>query len=205
MWGVVVMFGPTTVGPDLVTWPRLPFAVVVGAVAFFAVGFVDVRVELRPSTKLIYQLVAASAVTAPGWGCNLIGVHYLDQLATIAWLVLCVNVLDLSGRSSPSALPELPQRARVSMLGPPPTFRTTPRRFSSTCATRSTCRSDRSMRPGSGAVGTRIGRTRLWRRCRAFPAGLRPSVGSPVLLSSGNGRAGCTRCRGRCPRPSPAT
>lgn len=70
----------------------LVFAV---AVAMAAVGLYDDYIRLKPSTKLIAQLAAASALVALGSVIPVTGKPVADQLITIFWFVSITNAFNL--------------------------------------------------------------------------------------------------------------
>ena len=82
----VVVFG---IGREL--------AVLVGAAStMFLVGFVDDVVSLKPSTKLIAQIAAASILLFFGYRLNWVHSSYtLDTILTLVWVVGMTNAFNL--------------------------------------------------------------------------------------------------------------
>ncbi len=65
------------------------------AVMIFALGLVDDLVRLRPSTKLIGQLVAASVLLMSGIGVWLTGIYVVDVMVSLFWFIGITNALNL--------------------------------------------------------------------------------------------------------------
>ena len=90
--------------PDAAAQPWLAFALLAGAALMFCVGLWDDIKPLRPATKLLCQLVAASLFVYMGGGFTLTHVYVLDLLLTYMWFVgitNAVNMLDnMDGLSS---------------------------------------------------------------------------------------------------------
>ena len=65
-----------------------------GSVAFAAIGFLDDRLEFRPSTKVFYQLLAA--IVPVLFGLRLRGFPpVLTVIGAIVWIVIVVNAVNL--------------------------------------------------------------------------------------------------------------
>lgn len=67
----------------------------VAAVMIFALGLVDDLVQLRPSTKLIGQLAAASVLLMSGIGVWLTGSYLVDVTLSLFWFIGITNALNL--------------------------------------------------------------------------------------------------------------
>ena len=67
----------------------------VAAVMIFALGLVDDLVQLRPSTKLIGQLAAASVLLMSGIGVWLTGFYIVDVMVSLFWFIGITNALNL--------------------------------------------------------------------------------------------------------------
>ena len=67
----------------------------VAAVMIFALGLVDDLVQLRPSTKLVGQLAAASVLLMSGIGVWLTGSYLVDVTVSLFWFIGITNALNL--------------------------------------------------------------------------------------------------------------
>jgi len=76
--------------PDLVL-----ASVLLGAGVLFVAGWLDDRIELRPRTKLLFQLGAASQLIYFGGGMTVTGWPLLDAALSYAWLVGITNAVNL--------------------------------------------------------------------------------------------------------------
>jgi len=65
------------------------------AVMIFALGLVDDLVQLRPTTKLVGQLVAASVLLMSGIGVWLTGFYIVDVMVSLFWFIGITNALNL--------------------------------------------------------------------------------------------------------------
>ena len=65
------------------------------AVMIFTLGFVDDLVQLRPSTKLVGQLAAASVLLMSGIGVWLTGYYVVDVMVSLFWFIGITNALNL--------------------------------------------------------------------------------------------------------------
>ena len=65
------------------------------AVMIFALGLIDDLVRLRPSAKLVGQLVAASVLLMSGIGVWLTGVYIVDVMVSLFWFIGITNALNL--------------------------------------------------------------------------------------------------------------
>ena len=65
------------------------------AVMIFALGLIDDLVRLRPSAKLVGQLVAASVLLMSGIGVWLTGVYIVDVMVSLFWFIGTTNALNL--------------------------------------------------------------------------------------------------------------
>ena len=65
------------------------------AVMIFALGLVDDLVQLRPSTKLVGQLAAASVLLMSGVGVWLTGYYVVDVMISLFWFIGITNALNL--------------------------------------------------------------------------------------------------------------
>ena len=65
------------------------------AVMIFALGLVDDLVQLRPSTKLVGQLAAASVLLMSGIGVWLTGYYVVDVMVSLFWFIGITNALNL--------------------------------------------------------------------------------------------------------------
>ena len=76
--------------PDLIL-----ASVLLGAGVLFVAGWLDDRIELRPRTKLLFQLGAASQLIYFGGGMTVTGWPLLDAALSYAWLVGITNAVNL--------------------------------------------------------------------------------------------------------------
>lgn len=76
--------------PDLIL-----ASVLLGAGVLFVAGWLDDRIELRPRTKLLFQLGAASQLIYFGGGMTVTGLPLLDAALSYAWLVGITNAVNL--------------------------------------------------------------------------------------------------------------
>ena len=67
----------------------------VAAIMIFALGLVDDLVEVRPSTKLIGQLAAASVLLLSGIGVWFTGSYLVDVTVSLFWFIGITNALNL--------------------------------------------------------------------------------------------------------------
>jgi UDP-GlcNAc:undecaprenyl-phosphate GlcNAc-1-phosphate transferase len=67
----------------------------IAAVMIFALGLVDDLVQLRPSTKLVGQLAAASMLLISGVGVWLTGSYLVDVTVSLFWFIGITNALNL--------------------------------------------------------------------------------------------------------------
>ena len=65
------------------------------AVMIFALGLIDDLVHLRPSAKLVGQLVAASVLLMSGIGVWLTGFYIVDVMVSLFWFIGITNALNL--------------------------------------------------------------------------------------------------------------
>ena len=65
------------------------------AVMIFALGLVDDLVQLRPTTKLVGQLVAAAVLLMSGIGVWLTGFYIVDVMVSLFWFIGITNALNL--------------------------------------------------------------------------------------------------------------
>ena len=65
------------------------------AVMIFALGLIDDLVRLRPSAKLVGQLVAASVLLMSGIGVWLTGFYIVDVMVSLFWFIGITNALNL--------------------------------------------------------------------------------------------------------------
>ena len=65
------------------------------AVMIFALGLIDDLVGLRPSAKLVGQLVAASVLLMSGIGVWLTGFYIVDVMVSLFWFIGITNALNL--------------------------------------------------------------------------------------------------------------
>ncbi len=87
---VPTLVGAVALGPVAPIWPIL------AAVAtLFAVGLVDDLRSLKPSTKLVAQIAAASLLVYQGFGLHWTSSLTLDSLLTIFWIVGITNAFNL--------------------------------------------------------------------------------------------------------------
>ncbi|HWK10476.1 MAG TPA: hypothetical protein VNR64_10520 [Vicinamibacterales bacterium] len=71
----------------------LPLAIVSGGM--FALGLIDDLVKLKPMSKLVGQIVVASAFPLLGGGSNWLGPGTLDGAAAMVWIVAITNASNL--------------------------------------------------------------------------------------------------------------
>jgi UDP-GlcNAc:undecaprenyl-phosphate GlcNAc-1-phosphate transferase len=71
------------------------FAVLIGASALCALGAIDDRIHVKPATKIIAQLVAASLVIALGYQTRLFASPALNLAASFFWIVAITNAVNL--------------------------------------------------------------------------------------------------------------
>ena len=67
----------------------------IAAIMIFVLGLVDDLVQLRPSTKLVGQLAAASVLLMSGIGVWLTGSYLVDVTVSLFWFVGVTNALNL--------------------------------------------------------------------------------------------------------------
>ena len=65
------------------------------AVMIFTLGLVDDLFQLRPTAKLVGQLVAASVLLMSGIGVWLTGVYIVDVMVSLFWFIGITNALNL--------------------------------------------------------------------------------------------------------------
>lgn len=70
-------------------------AVLFAAMAIFVMGLVDDILRLRPSTKLVAQIAAASALVYFGFRLNWLESRLLDSVVTMVWVVGLTNAFNL--------------------------------------------------------------------------------------------------------------
>jgi len=70
-------------------------SIFLGAGILFVAGWLDDRIELRPRTKLLFQLGAASQLIYFGGGMSPTGWPLLDAALSYAWLVGITNAVNL--------------------------------------------------------------------------------------------------------------
>lgn len=76
--------------------PLSAFEALVGASSLaFLVGLVDDFIQLRPLTKLVGQLLAASILLTSGIGLWLTGIYLVDALLSLLWFVGITNAVNL--------------------------------------------------------------------------------------------------------------
>jgi UDP-GlcNAc:undecaprenyl-phosphate GlcNAc-1-phosphate transferase len=75
------------------SWPV--WALLGGALVMLVVGVLDDFRPLKPQTKLIAQILVASAMATLGLQLRLTGFASLDVLVTLAWFVAITNALNL--------------------------------------------------------------------------------------------------------------
>jgi len=86
-----------TVVPLLAAGPQDPkvLVLVVGALLIAGVGLIDDLRTIKPQTKLLGQLVAATLVVAMGLRLELGGSDELDMILTLLWIVAITNAFNL--------------------------------------------------------------------------------------------------------------
>ena len=87
--------GGGEVAPQAVVPLTPPVGLVVAALLAGAVGLWDDVRRLRPSTKLVGQVAAASMLLMTGIGVWLTGIYVLDVLISLFWFVGITNALNL--------------------------------------------------------------------------------------------------------------
>ncbi len=70
-------------------------ALLLGAVGMFATGLADDLWDLRPVTKLVLQLAAASVLVSGGLVVHLTGTTVIDVVVTVCWFVAITNAVNL--------------------------------------------------------------------------------------------------------------
>ena len=65
------------------------------AVMIFALGLVDDLVQMRPATKLVGQVAAASVLLMSGIGVWLTGIYVVDVMVSLFWFIGITNALNL--------------------------------------------------------------------------------------------------------------
>ncbi|MDH4065318.1 MAG: hypothetical protein OEW19_13040, partial [Acidobacteriota bacterium] len=88
--GAVMLTAMLVSGLSLQAWLLIAAAAVLGVV-----GLIDDIRAIRPQTKLVAQLLVASALAASGLTLGLTRVAALDQLITVIWLVGLSNAFNL--------------------------------------------------------------------------------------------------------------
>lgn len=75
---------------------RDPLALLlVGSVIMFAVGLIDDRLHIKPSTKLIGEIIAVAMPIALGAAINLTPWHLVNVLITFFWFLGIINAVNL--------------------------------------------------------------------------------------------------------------
>jgi UDP-GlcNAc:undecaprenyl-phosphate GlcNAc-1-phosphate transferase len=75
-------------------WPAVP-ALLLGATLLFLLGLADDVIRLRPATKLVGQVVAASGLVAAGVQAGFTDIRFLAIPVTILWIVGVTNAFNL--------------------------------------------------------------------------------------------------------------
>ena len=88
--GAVLLTSAMAPGVTRQIWPLIAAGATLGLV-----GLVDDLRPIRPQTKLVAQLLVASALAGSGLTLGLTDVAALDQLMTVAWLVALSNAFNL--------------------------------------------------------------------------------------------------------------
>lgn len=70
-------------------------SILAGAGLLFVAGWLDDRMELRPRTKLLYQLAAASQLIYFGGGMTLTGWPLVDAAISYLWIIGITNAVNL--------------------------------------------------------------------------------------------------------------
>ena len=93
--GVAIVLAILVASIGLVTewWPFL--AVVGATVAAFVLGLVDDARGLRPTSKLVGQIIIGSALALAGVRVELIALTPIAFIATLIWVVLIMNAVNL--------------------------------------------------------------------------------------------------------------
>lgn len=75
--------------------PSIGATLMLGAPILFMLGWIDDRQSMKPQTKLVGQIVAASLVTFLGFRLHWFNSLTLDTLATLFWIVGITNAFNL--------------------------------------------------------------------------------------------------------------
>ncbi len=88
IWRVVMKAGGNT-------GPSLGATILIGSAFLFALGLLDDFLNIKPHTKLIGQILAASLVTFVGFRLHWFNSLTLDTMATLFWIVGITNASNL--------------------------------------------------------------------------------------------------------------
>jgi UDP-GlcNAc:undecaprenyl-phosphate GlcNAc-1-phosphate transferase len=98
-WVLVQTFSTPWSIQDILTSPppamRLTAAILLGSLLMFGVGLCDDLKQLRPATKLLCQLVAASLFVGMGGVFPMTGIVTCDILVTYFWFVGITNAVNM--------------------------------------------------------------------------------------------------------------
>ncbi|MBI9082656.1 MAG: glycosyl transferase [Desulfobacterales bacterium] len=80
---------------DAVSLPSLAAVIWIGATAMFVLGLLDDFVHIKPQTKLVGQILAASMVTFLGFRLHWVTSMTLDTGLTLVWIIGITNAFNL--------------------------------------------------------------------------------------------------------------
>lgn len=93
--GLAVMAGLVVGAVSFGTATAVYLPVVVGALAFWALGTVDDRIAVRPRYRIAAEIAAGAALWVAGLGWSVFGNPALDLALTAFWVVGLVNAFNL--------------------------------------------------------------------------------------------------------------
>ena len=80
---------------EVLSTPSVGAVIWLGMTLLFALGLLDDFLSIKPQTKLVGQILVASAVTFLGFRLHWFTSHTLDTIVTIGWIVGIINALNL--------------------------------------------------------------------------------------------------------------
>jgi UDP-GlcNAc:undecaprenyl-phosphate GlcNAc-1-phosphate transferase len=92
IWGAVACGMAMTV---LAGFCRVEWSVLLAASSLCALGALDDRIHIKPATKLVAQLVAASLVISFGYHTRLFAEPVLNLAASFFWIIAITNAVNL--------------------------------------------------------------------------------------------------------------
>jgi UDP-GlcNAc:undecaprenyl-phosphate GlcNAc-1-phosphate transferase len=93
--GVAIFASIAITALAILPWNRVNIGILLGAAAVFGVGLVDDVLRIKPSTKLIGQIAAASIAVLAGVRVEAVPSPFLFVPLTIVWIVAVTNAFNL--------------------------------------------------------------------------------------------------------------